>query len=293
MQVRSSKVCDIKTAVSQIEDGSRIALGGFAIYQKPMALVHEMIRQRKKNLTVVGVASSIEVDLLVGAGCLDSIETSYVGFEKYGLAPNFRRAVQNGKVKIVHYPELVSWDRFRANQEGLSFWPVTFLGGSDIVKYNDSIKPFEDPITGGQLWAVPAANVDAVLIHMGEGDIYGNIQVPQKHVNPQSLSVTLSRACKKVIATVERIIDTETIMEQPHLTEIPAFRTTSITEVRFGAYPTPVLGCYGTDGNHFYEYAEASKTDEGFQEYLEKYIYGVRDFGEYLEKTGKREQLYK
>jgi len=286
---RNTKVCSLKEAVSRIKDGDRIAFGGFAVYQKPMAIVHEIIRAKKKNLTVVGVANSIEVDMLAGAGCIDKIETSYVGLEKFGLAQNFRRAVQDGRIKITHYPELLSWDRFRANQEGFSFWPVDFLGGSDIVNKNDLIKNFDDPITGKKLWAVPAANVDAVLLHMYCGDKYGNLQTQQRRLNPQTVDITLSRACKTVIATVEKIVDTETIMSRPHLTAVPSFRTTSVTEVPNGSHPTPVMLVTKTDVAHFNEYVEASKSDEAFQRYLEKYVYGVNSFDEYLDLVGRKQ----
>lgn len=290
MRERQSKLRTLEESVAMIEDGSRVAFGGFAVYQKPMALVHALIRAKKKNLTVVGVADSIDVDMLAGAGCLAAIETSYVGLEKFGLARNFRRAVEEGEVKISHYPELLSWDRFRADQEGLSFWPATFLGGSDIVKYNEEIKPFPDPMTGKTIYAVPAARPDYAMIHMQQGDIYGNLQIPAKHMNPASLSVTMSRAVKGVIATVDKLVDTSLIMEQPHLTAVPSFRTASVCEVPFGSHPTPLLRFTQTDQEHFRLYAEASASRETFKAYLDKYIYGVKDFSEYLDMVG-REQL--
>ena len=122
-----------------INKGDTIAIGGFAIYQRPMAFVREIIKQ-KLNLTVIGVTNSIESDILIGANSLKSIETSYVGFEKYGLAPNFRNYAEKGKIKVIDYPELICIDRFRASQENLDFWPAAGLGGTDIVKLNKNIK---------------------------------------------------------------------------------------------------------------------------------------------------------
>ena len=146
----------MEQAGALVKDGDRIAFGGFAIYQRPMAFVHELIRQGKKDLTVIGAVNALEADMLAGAGCMSGIETSYVGLEKFGIAPNFRRRVQDGQIKVVEYPELLSWDRFKADQEGLPFWTADYLGGSDIVNRNQEIKPFSCPITGKQLWAVPA-----------------------------------------------------------------------------------------------------------------------------------------
>jgi Acyl CoA:acetate/3-ketoacid CoA transferase, alpha subunit len=111
MAERTSKLCSLSDAVKIIENGSRIGMGGFAVYQKPMAIVHEMIRANKNNLTIVGALNSIEVDMLAGAGCLKSVETSYVGLEKFGLAQNYRRAVEQGRIKAIHYPELLKIGR--------------------------------------------------------------------------------------------------------------------------------------------------------------------------------------
>lgn len=290
MAERKAKLCDVKTAVSQIYDGARIAFGGFAVYNKPMALVHEMIRAKKRHLTIVGVANSIDVDMLVGAGCVDRVETSYMGLEKFGLCLNFRRAVQEGKIKMVHYPELISWDRFRASQDGLSFWPTYILGGNDVVKYNDEIVPFSDPITGKPMWAVPAASPDFSLVHMWRGDKWGNMQTQQRRLNPQSVDMIVSRACKKVIATVGKLVDTQEIMKCPQMTTIPSFRTLSVSHVPHGSHPTMNLDIDGTDEIHLAEYAKASVSDESFQKYLDKYVYGVRDHEEYLDLIG-REQI--
>ncbi|MBS6060123.1 MAG: CoA-transferase [Mixta calida] len=127
---RTVKLTDLRSAIGTLRDGERIAAGGFAIYQRPMALITEMVRQQRRDMTLVGIVNAIEADLLIGAGVVTRIETSYVGLERFGLARNFRRAVEAGSVKAIDYPELIAWDRFRASQEGLPFWPCSFLGGS-------------------------------------------------------------------------------------------------------------------------------------------------------------------
>lgn len=286
MTQRLEKLCPVSDAIKNINDGDRIAFGGFAVYNKPMALVHEIIRAGIKHLTIVGVANSIEADMLIGAGCVDAIETSYMGLEKHGLALNFRRAVEEGTVKVVHYPELISWDRFRANQEGFSFWPTYLLSDSDIVKYNKDIIPFNDPITGHQMWAVPAANPAVILIHMWRGDVWGNMQTQKRKLNPQSFDITLSRSCKRVIATVEHVVDTNTIMSTPQSTTVPAFRTLSVCHVPHGSHPTMNLDVTATDEEHFALYAKLSKSKNDFKYYLDKYVYGVANFEEYLNLVG-------
>jgi len=283
---RRSKVCSIADAASAVTDGMRIALGGFAIYQRPMALVRELIRQQRRDLTIVGVVNSIESDMLIAAGAVSRIETSYVGLENFGLARNFRRAAEAGTIKTVDYPELIAWDRFRADQENLPFWPATFLGGSDVAMRNPDIVPFKCPVTGRQMWAVPPARPDVVIVHALMGDEYGNVAFPQRRMLPQSVDVTHTRSCDTVIVLVDRLVSTDEIKRHPELTEIPAFRTTHIVEAPFGAHPTPVLGLYDTDSTHMLAYAEASASQEGASAYLDRFVHGVADHAGYLELIG-------
>ena len=269
-----------------VPDGARIALGGFAIYQHPMAFTRELIRQNKRDLTVVGVVNGPEVDMLAGAGCLACIETSYVGLEKYGLAPSFRRKVEEGALRVVDYPELLSWDRFRASQENHTFLQASFLGGTDIVRRNADIKPFNCPLTGRKLWAVPPADPDIVVIHAILADAYGNVLMPERRLLPQSLDITLARSCDTVIVTAERIVDHGEIRRHAHLNEVPSYRTTCVVEAPWGAHPCPVLGHSAIDDDHFRAYVAASRTQDGMREYLTTHVFGVADHQGYLDVIG-------
>ena len=282
MAERREKLCTAAEAAAQVEDGMRIAIGGFAVYQKPMALVHELIRQRRRNLTLVGAVHSIDADMLIGAGCLKRIETSYVGLEKFGLAQNYRRAAQAGALEIIHYSEMLSWDRFRADREGWPFWPCYFLGGNDTAKYNPDVKPYSCPVTGKTAFAIPAAQPDVVMLHVYAADKFGNVQMQERHLLPQYQDLAMARAAGKLIVTAEKIIDTEELLEKPHLTMIAGFKTTCVAHVPRGSHPTPTLTETLMDDLHFARYARESKTPEAFDAYLQKYVYGVRDFAEYL-----------
>lgn len=284
---RKDKTCSLKDAVKVIEDGMRISFSGFTIYQRPMALVYEIIRAGKKNLTLVGTNDSIDMDMLIGAGCVSRVETSYIGLERFGLARNFRRAMESGSIEMVWYPELLSWDRFRANRFHMEFWPADFLGGSDIVKNNKDIVPFPCPITGRQLWAVPAANIDVAVIHSNISDKYGNIQIQDRCTLPQRCTEVIAQSCDTIIASVERIVDHEVIKENPHLTMIPAFKTTCVVEAQYGSHPTPTLYEIKTDENFFNIYTEVSKTEKGFKDFLDKYVYGVKGLEEYVDLVGR------
>lgn len=286
MPERASKLCSLSELVARIPDGARLTIGGFAVYQKPMAAVREIARQRKRGLTIVGTVHSMDVDLLVGAGCVDRVETSYVGLEKYGLAPNFRRAVQSGRVKVVHYPEMLAWDRFRADREGWPFWPCYSLGGCEGVLENPEITEYKCPVTNRRAWAIPAARPDVVLIHAYETDRYGNLRLQPHSMLPQAMDVEMARACGTVLATAEACVAHEQICQTPHLIQIPAMKTSAVAVVPSGSHPLSTLLAAREDEAHMRLYAEAAKTDEGFASYMARYVYGTADEAQYQALIG-------
>lgn len=290
MAERTSKLCTLSELVSRIPDGSRVAFGGFAVYQKPMSAVRELIRQGKKHLTIVGTVHSLDVDMLVGAGCVDRVETSYVGLERYGLAPNFRRAVQEGRIELVSYPEMLAWDRFRADREGWPFWPCYSLGGNDAILGNPDIKEYTCPVTGRRAWALPAAKPDVVVIHGYQGDKYGNVRLQGHSMLPQAMDVEMARSCSTVLVTLEELIDNAEIRKTPELTQIPAMRVSGVTPVVHGSHPLSTLLKCREDEAHMRLYAEAAKTPEGFREYLDRYVYSTADEQQYRQVIGE-EQL--
>ncbi|WP_292145000.1 CoA-transferase [Mesorhizobium sp.] len=288
MNARSSKVVSLCEAASTIKDGCRLTLGGFAVYQKPMALVRELARQARKDLVIVGAAHSFDVDMLCAAGCLKRIETSYVGLERFGLARNFRRLAEKGGIEIVDYPELISLDRFRADQEGLEFWPVEGLGGNDVIRFNAEIKEITCPVSGRLLHAVPAAKPDVVVIHAIAADEEGNVVIPARRLFPQSADITFSRACDHVIVTAEKIVPRSFIKRHARLVEIPSYRVNAVVEVPFGSHPTPTLGRYIADDQHMAEYVEASGAEVRFTRYLERYVHSPQTHFDYLDLLGSR-----
>ncbi len=291
MAERKSKLCSVSDLAEQIPDGARVAFGGFAVYQKPMAVVREIARQRKRHLTIVGTVHSMDADMLIGAGCVDRIETSYVGLEKYGLAPNYRRAVQNGKVTVAHYPEMLAWDRFRADREGWPYWPCYSLGGCEGVLETLDIIEYHCPVSGRRVWALPAAQPDVVVIHGYRGDCYGNIQLQQHSMLPQSMDVEIARACGTVLASVENLVKNDAVRQEPQFTLIPAFKTQAVAYAPFGSHPLSTLSAVREDELHFSIYVEAAKSEETFRAYLEKYVYGTKDEEEYGQLIGSERLL--
>jgi len=112
------KLCSLSEAAALIKDGTRITLGGFSMHGHPMAFVNEIVRQGIKDLTIVGHVGSTDMDTLIGAGCVKRLEISYVGLEEFGLAPNFRRAVENGEIELAEYSDPVAHQRFTCSARG-------------------------------------------------------------------------------------------------------------------------------------------------------------------------------
>jgi glutaconate CoA-transferase subunit A len=281
-----SKLTTIEDAATLIADGSRLALGGVAVYQHPMAMVRELIRQDRRELTVVGVLNGPEVDMLIAAGCVAKVETSYVGLERFGLARNFRRAVERGEVVVEDYSEGVAFDRFRASEDGLTFLATPALAGTDILRTNPRLKPFECPLTGRPYVAVPPADPDCVVIHAVAADERGNVFAPRSKLLPQGFDEVKARSSDTVIVTAERIVAADYASRNPEQMVVPGLRVSAVVEAPWGAHPCSSLGYYELDVEHFDRYVAASEEAAALAAYLDEFARGPADPGAYLELIG-------
>ena len=280
-----------KEVVSKfIKNDSFIALGGFGHIRVPMAIVYEIIRQKKKNLIMAGKTAVHDLDLLVAAGCVNRVEVAYsFGHELRGLSPASRRAVEEGRCKVIGEISNAGYQwRFLAAMMGLPFIPTRIMLGSDTF-YRSSAKTVEDPFTGKPLCLLPACHPDIAVIHVPRCDKYGNAQIDGIIVE----DFELARASKRLIITSEEIIDTRDIRREPHKTVIPYYLVDAVVHVPYGSHPGQMPYRYFFDEEHIGEWLSLSKTDDGVEEYLEKYVFSVTDFEEYLEKIGGRKKLEK
>ena len=283
---RAQKITSMEDAVRLVGNGSRLALGGLSVYQHPMSFVHELVRQGRRDLVIIGVLNGPELDLLVGAGAVSRVETSYVGLERFGLALNFRRAVERGAVEVEFYSELLAFDRFRASEDGLTFAVSKALSGTDVAARNPRLKPFLCPITGKSYMAAPAAEPDVAVIHAVLADPYGNVLCPTSRLLPQSFDAIVARSTDTVIVTAERIVDNADVRRNPHLTVIPGFRVTAVVESPFGAHPCHSLDAHTLDVAHFNEYVSSSRDPLLFDKYLDRYVRGTKNHLGYLNSVG-------
>ncbi len=285
------KRMSVKEAVSRfINDGDFIVSGGFGHVRVSMALVYEIIRQNKKNLVMAGKTAVHDIDLLVAAGCVKEVEVAYsFGHEMRGLSPASRRKVQNGDCKVVAEITNAAYQwRFLAGMMGIPFIPARNMMGTDTFKKSSS-KLAKCPFSNKNVVLIPSCNPDVVFIHVHRADKYGNSQIEGITVE----DFELARAAKRLIITTEEIVDEDIIREKPYHTTIPFYFVDAVVEVKYGAHPCNMPYRYYFDEEHIGMWLKMSKTDEGVKEYFDKYIYGVKDFSEYLELIGGDKKMKK
>lgn len=271
-----------------VHDGDYVAIGGFGHIRVPMVIIYEIIRQGRRDLAVAGKTAVHDIDLLIGAGCVSKVECAYAfGHELRGLSPAGRRAVESGQVQVVAETSNGAYQwRFLAGMMGIPFVPVRNLVGSDTL-VKSSAKVIRDPWSRKPVTLVPAAYPDVALIHVPRCDRYGNAQIDGIPVE----DLELSRAARRVIVTTEEIIDEDEIRRHPDRTSIPFYVVDAVCEVPFGAHPAQMPYRYFFDEDHIGEWLSLSKTVEGVSDYLERYVFGVGDFKEYLERIGGAKRL--
>jgi len=281
-----NKTSTLKEAVDLINDGDAIAIGGHSIRRHPMAIIYEIIRQGKKELTLLGWNNGIDMDILIGAGLVKKVETAYIGMNQFGLANNFRRAAESKNIEVVEHSELTAIDRFTAGSIGLSFFPSKSPLGTGMEHYNKKFKEIYCPFTGERYAALPAFNPDVAIIHMHVADEYGNIQLDQRRLMENEMDVIIAKSAKKVIVSVEQIVSEEQLYNNSYLTVLPRFFVDKVVEMPYGAHPCSCDTRYDYDLDFIREYYEASKIPEKFVSFLEKYVYDLEDHFEYFKKIG-------
>ena len=283
------KRMSVKEAVAQfVHDGDYCAFGGFGHIRTPMSLVYEIVRQRKRKLTVAGKTAVHDIDVLIGAGCVSKVEVAYAfGHELRGLSPAGRRAVEAGEVQVAAEISNAGYQwRFLAGMMGIPFIPSRNMLGTDTLK-KSACKVAKDPWSGKPVCLIPAAYPDLAMFHVPRCDPFGNAQVDGIIVE----DFELARAARRVIVTAEEIVDPEVIRAKPDRTVIPFYVVDAVCHVPYGAHPTQMPYEYFFDEEHIAEWLAAAETPQGAAAYFDQYVFGVHDFAEYLERAGGAPKL--
>lgn len=286
--LKDKRMTIAEAVAKYVFDGALIALGGFGHIRVSMVAVYEIIRQQKKNLILAGKTAVHDADILIGSGCVDRIEVAYAfGHELRGLSPASRRAVETGQCKVIAELSNAAYQwRFLAAMMGVPFIPTRNMLGTDTLKYS-SAKVVKDPFSGKPICLLPACYPDVAFIHVPRCDISGNAQIDGTIIE----DFELARAARRLILTTEEIIPESEIRRTPWRTVIPFFLVDAVVEVPYGAHPCQMPLRYFFDEEHIGEWLCMSKSPEGTKEYFDKYVYGTKDFNEYLELVGGLRKL--
>jgi len=284
-----SKLIPLKDAIAQfVNDGDVVYAAGFT-HLIPFAAGHEIIRQGKKNLTLARATPDLIYDQLVAAGCAKKVIFSYMGNPGVGSLRIVRTAIEKGQLEWEEYSHFGMITRLQAGASGLPFLPMNQTAATDLEAANPRIKRVTDPYSGREVITVPALNPEVAIVHVQRADAQGNAHLwgivgEQKEV---------AFAAKKVILTAEEIVDESVIRSDPNRTMIPGFIVSAVCHVPHAAHPSYAQGYYDRDNEFYLEWDKVSADPALTRQYLDEWVYGVKDREEYWAKLGaeKHEKL--
>lgn len=282
----TNKVMTAAEAVARlVHPGAILGMGGQNIGRCPMALTHEIIRQRIGNLTVVGCNLSIGMDQLVGAGLVRRCESGSGNLERFGTTFCWRRGIENGMLEVEDYSHLAMVSRFLAGEMGIPFMPTRSLLGSDLLS---SAPPGKAVITnnpwnpGERIVLVPALQPDVSIVHVQRADQIGNVIIEGFATHEPEMI----RASRHVIVSCEELTSTDEIRAHPERTTVPFVYVDAVVVQRYGAYPTSTYGYYDYDADHVAAYQEAARAGSpAIDEYLRTFVWGCGTFDDSLRRA--------
>ncbi len=277
-----SKLMSLQEAIARfVQDGDLVYAAGFT-HLIPFAAGHEIIRQRKRNLILARATPDLIYDQMVAAGCARKIIFSYMGNPGVGSLRMVRAAIERGELEWEEYSHFGMISRLQAGAAGLPFMPMRQTGATDLERANPNIRRVTDPYSGEEVIVVPALKPDVAIVHVQRADAQGNAHLwgiigEQKEA---------AFAARRVILTAEEIVDEEVIRSDPNRTLIPGFIVSAVCHVPYACHPSYAQGYYDRDNAFYLQWDKISESPQAVQEWLEEWVYGVRDRQEYWEKLG-------
>lgn len=278
----NSKVVSMKDAIAaHVRDGDTVVIEGFT-HLICFAAGHEIIRQRRKDLTLCRLTPDLIYDQLIAAGCARKLVFSWAGNPGAGSLHAFRRAVEKGTppLEIEEYSHFGMVARMSAGAASLPFWVMRNYMGTDLPVANPRIRTVTCPYTGEELATVPALNPDVTIIHAQRADASGNAQV----WGLLGVQKEAAFASRRVIVVVEELVDESIIRADPNRTLIPGMIVDAVVLEPWGCHPSYAQGYYDRDNDFYVAWEDISRDPAKLQEYLDEFVYGVRDRAEYVAK---------
>jgi glutaconate CoA-transferase, subunit A len=279
-----SKLTTLTEAIARyVPDGASVALGLALEHLIPFAVAHEIIRQRRQNLTLIGPISDILFDQLIGAGCVAKIQTAWVGNVSEGLGHCYRRASEQAVPRPLitesHSNFTIGLALFAAAM-GAPYIPTRSLLGSDLPRHNPNLRLDTSPLDGSPVLLVPAIVPDVTILHVQRSDedgnvhLWGNVGIAQEAM----------LAARDVIVVAEELVPHALIVSDPNRVLGPSFKVRAVVHEPWGAHPAPVQGYYNRDHAFFHEYHMRTRTLDGYAAWLAEWVLDVPDRAAYVAK---------
>jgi len=280
----AEKLTSLEDAVGRVKDGDHIGVGGCLFSRTPMALMREILRQRRRGLTLARNLTCHEGELFMAAGAASRVMTAWMSIGlPWGVSKILRHYVETGAVAFEEWSHLALGLRFRAGAMGVPFLPALTMLGSDLVGVG-GLKTVQDPYTGETLAAVPALFPDVAVLHVHRADRFGNCQID----GYPHMDADIARAATTVLVTTEEIISEEETRRYPDRTVVPGFVVDALVHVPFGSFPHECYGLYEASFEHFdlYQRMVDDGGVDGAREYVRRFVHEAGSFAGFLDLIG-------
>jgi glutaconate CoA-transferase subunit A len=277
-----------EAVAAHVRDGDTVVIEGFT-HLICFAAGHEIIRQRRRNLTLCRLTPDLIYDQMIAAGCARKLVFSWAGNPGAGSLHAFRRAAEGraSPLELEEYSHFGMVARLSAGAARLPFWTLRNYMGTDLPEVNRQIRQVTCPYTGEVLATVPALNPDVTVVHAQRADEQGNAQI----WGLLGVQKEAAFASRRVIVVVEQLVDESIIRADPNRTVIPGLIVDAVVVEPWGAHPSYAQGYYDRDNEFYIRWEKISRDPAVLRGYLDDYVYGVADRGEYVEKCGNLERL--
>ena len=280
------KLTSMSDAIARfVPAGASVCMGAALEAAIPFAAGHEIIRQRIPDLTLIGPISDALFDQLIGAGCVARFIGAWVGNVSSGLGHNYRRAAEKGiprPIAVEDHSNFTIALALLAATLGAPYIPTRSLLGTGFLDSNPTFARAEDPYSGDPIVLVPALVPDVTILQVQRADVHGRCHL----WGTVGISREAAFAARRVIVVAEEIWPTEQILADPNLILVPDIKVAAVVHEPFGALPSPLQGFYGRHHEFFTSYHEASRTPEGFRQWLDEWVLGVDDWKGFLDRLG-------
>jgi glutaconate CoA-transferase subunit A len=273
---------------AHVRDGDTVVIEGFT-HLICFAAGHEIIRQRRRNLTLCRLTPDLIYDQMIAAGCARKLVFSWAGNPGAGSLHAFRRAAE-GKgppLELEEYSHFGMVGRLSAGAARLPFWTMRNYMGTDLPEVNSMIRAVSCPYTSEVLATVPALNPDVTIIHAQRADAQGNTQI----WGLLGVQKEAAFASRRVIVVVEELVDESTIRADPNRTAIPGLIVDAVVLEPWGAHPSYAQGYYDRDNEFYIGWEAVSRDPSALARYLDEFVFGVEDRAAYVAKCGGLDRL--